>query len=45
LNFYKRCSKYIQKLYPKLNKGEVYDIMKGIYEEKYSGNNQIVFDF
>ena len=33
LNFYKRCSKYIQKLYPKLSKGEVYDIMKGIYEQ------------
>jgi hypothetical protein len=45
LNFYKRCSKYIQKLYPKLSKGEVYDIMKGIYEEKYSGSNQIVLDF
>ena len=45
LNFYKRCSKYIQKLYPKLSKGEVYDVMKGIYEEKYSGSNQIVLDF
>jgi hypothetical protein len=45
LNFYKWCSKYIQKLYPKLSKGEVYDIMKGIYEEKYSGSNQIVLDF
>jgi hypothetical protein len=45
LNFYKQCSKYIQKLYPKLSKGEVYDIMKGIYEEKYSGSNQIVLDF
>jgi hypothetical protein len=45
LSFYKRCSKYIQKLYPKLSKGEVYDIMKGIYEEKYSGSNKIVLDF
>ena len=45
LNFYKWCSKYIQKLYPKLSKGEVYDVMKGIYEEKYSGSNQIVLDF
>jgi hypothetical protein len=45
LNFYKGCSKYIQKLYPKLSKGEVYDIMKGIYEEKYSGNNNTVLDF
>jgi hypothetical protein len=45
LNSYKRCSKYIQKLYPELSKGEVYDIMKGIYEEKYSGSNKIVFDF
>jgi hypothetical protein len=45
LNFYKWCSKYIQKIYPKLSKGEVYDIMKGIYEEKYSGSNKIVLDF
>jgi hypothetical protein len=45
LNFYKQCSKYIQKLYPKLSKGEVYDIMKGIHEEKYSGSNKIVLDF
>jgi len=45
LNFYKQCSKYIQKLYPKLTKGGVYNVMKGIYEEKYSGSNQIVLDF
>jgi hypothetical protein len=45
LNFYKRCSKYIQKLYPKLSKGEVYDVMRGIYEEKYSGSNPVVLDF
>jgi acetoin utilization deacetylase AcuC-like enzyme len=45
LSFYNWCSKYIQKLYPKLSKGDVYYIMKGIYEEKYSGNNQIVLDF
>jgi hypothetical protein len=45
LNFCKWCSKYIQKLYPNLSKGEVYDIMKGIYEEKYSGSNKIVLDF
>jgi hypothetical protein len=25
--------------------GEIYDIMKGIYNEKYSGSNQIVLDF
>jgi hypothetical protein len=45
LNFYKWCSKYIQKLHPKLSKGGVYDIMKGIYDEKYSGSDQIVLDF
>jgi hypothetical protein len=45
LNFHKWCSKYIQKLYPKLSKGKVYDIMKEIYEEKYSGSNKIVLDF
>jgi hypothetical protein len=42
LNFYKQCSKYIQKMHPKLSKGKVYDIMKGIYDEKFSGSNQTV---
>jgi hypothetical protein len=45
LNFYKQCSKSIQKLYPKLSKGEVNDIMKGIYEKKFSGSDKIVLDF
>jgi hypothetical protein len=44
LNFYKQCSKYIQKLHPKLSKGEAYEVMKGIYEEKYSGSNLIVLE-
>jgi hypothetical protein len=34
LNFYKWCSKCIQKLQPKLSKDEVYDIMKGICERR-----------
>ncbi len=45
LNFYKQCSKYIQKLHPELSKGEVYEVMKGIYEEKYSGDDPIVLEF
>jgi hypothetical protein len=45
LNFYKWCSKYIQKLHPELSKGEVYEVMKGIYEEKYSGDDPIVKEF
>jgi hypothetical protein len=45
LNFYKRCSKYIQKLHPKLSKGEVYEVMNGIYEEKYSGDDLMVLEF
>ncbi len=45
LKFYKQCSKYIQKLKPKLSKGEDYDIMNGIYEEKYSSSIQIVLEF
>jgi len=45
LTFYKQCSKYNQKLYPKLLKEEVYDIMKGVYDEKYFGSNQIMLDF
>jgi hypothetical protein len=45
LNFYKQCSKYIQKMHPKLSKGKVYDIMKGIYDEKFSGSNQTVLGF
>ena len=45
LNFYKRCSKYIQKLHPGFSKGEVYVVMKGIYEENYSGDDPIVKEF
>jgi hypothetical protein len=45
LSFYKWCSKYIQKLHPELSKGEVYEVMKGIYEEKYSVDNPIVLEF
>jgi hypothetical protein len=44
LNFYKQRFKYIQNLRPKLSKGKVYDIMKGIYNEKYSGSNLIVLE-
>jgi hypothetical protein len=45
LTFYKWCSKYNQKLHPKLPKGQVYEVMKGIYEEKYAGSNLIVLEF
>jgi hypothetical protein len=45
LNFYKRCSKYIRKLNPELSKGEVYEVMKGIYEEKYSGSDPTELKF
>jgi hypothetical protein len=34
LYFYKQCFKNIQKLHPKLSKGEGYEVMKGIYDEK-----------
>ena len=30
---------------PQVIQGDVYDVMKGIYVEKYSGTNQIVLDF
>ncbi len=45
LNFYKKCSKYIQNLHLNLTKKEVYDVMKGIYEKNYDGNNQVVLQF
>jgi hypothetical protein len=34
LNFCKQCFKHIQKWHPKLSKKEVYEIIKGIYDEK-----------
>ena len=45
LNFYKRCSKYVQNIHPDLTKKDVYEVMKGIYEKNYSGNNQVVSQF
>ena len=45
LNFYKRCSKYVQNIHPDLTKKDVYEVMKGIYEKNYSGNNQVVLQF
>jgi hypothetical protein len=42
LNFYKQWFKYIQKFHPKLLKEEVHDVMKGIYDEVYSGSKSIV---
>ncbi len=45
LNFYKRCSKYIQNVHLNLTKKDVYEAMKGIYEKNYSSNNQVVLQF
>ena len=45
LNFYKRCSKYVQNIHPDLTKKDVYEVMKGIYEKNYSGNNQVDLQF
>ena len=45
LNFYKRCCKYIQDLNPNLTKQDIYNVMVGIYEKNYSGNNQVVLQF
>jgi hypothetical protein len=41
MQLFKRCLKYIVKQHPKLLKEEVHDVMKGIYDEVYSGSNGI----
>jgi hypothetical protein len=45
LKFYKQCFKCIQKLHPKLSKGEVYEVKKGIYDAQYSSSSLIVLEF
>jgi hypothetical protein len=45
LRLYKRCFNKIEKEHPKLSKEEVHDVMEGIYDEVYSGNNSIVIQY
>jgi len=37
-----KCLKFIEKQHPNLSKEELRDVMKNIYEEKYSGSNKLV---
>ena len=39
---HKKCFKYIETQHPKMSKDELYDVLSSIYEEKYSGSNEIV---
>jgi len=39
---YKKCLKYIETQHPNISRDELYDVLKSIYEEKYSGSNKIV---
>jgi hypothetical protein len=39
---YKKCLKYIETQHPNMSKDELYDVLKSIYEEKYSGSNKNV---
>jgi hypothetical protein len=42
MHHFKKCFKYIQELHPKLLNEEVLDVMRGIFDEVYSGSNSIV---
>jgi hypothetical protein len=42
---YKKCLKYIKTQHPNMSKDELYDDIKSIYEEKYSGSNKIVLHY
>jgi hypothetical protein len=39
---YKKCLKYIKTQHPNMLRDELYDVLKSIHEEKYSGSNKIV---
>jgi hypothetical protein len=45
LQLYKQCFNKIEKEHRKLSKEEVHDVMEGIYNEVYSGNNSIVIQY
>jgi hypothetical protein len=45
LRLYKRCFNKIEKEHPTLSKEEVHNVMEGIYDEVYSGNNSIVIQY
>jgi hypothetical protein len=45
MQLFKWCLKYIVKQHPNLSKEEVHDVMKGIYDEVYSGSNSIVLHY
>ncbi len=45
LRRYKRCFNIIEKEHPQLSKEEVHNVMEGIYDEVYSGNNSIVIQY
>jgi hypothetical protein len=39
---YKKCFKYIKTQHPNMSRDELHDVLNSIYEEKYSGSNEIV---
>jgi uncharacterized short protein YbdD (DUF466 family) len=42
---YKKYLKYIKTQHPNMSKDELYDVLKSIYEEKYSCSNKIVLHY
>ncbi len=45
LRLYKRCFNKIEKEHPQLSKEEVHNVMEGIYDKVYSGNDSIVIQY
>jgi len=42
---YKKCLKYIEAQHPNMLRDELCDVVKSIYEDKYSGSNKIVLHY
>jgi len=42
---HKKCLKYIETQHPNMSRDELHDVLKSIYEEKYSGSNKIVLHY
>jgi len=42
MQLYKKCLKYIKTQHPNLWRDKLHDVLKSIYEEKYSGSNKTV---
>jgi hypothetical protein len=45
LNFYNRLKRYLKETNPTMTGASIYEVMKGIYDEKYKGSDKLVLHY